>query len=193
MKLHVKLIAAIIAATFAILPGFSQKVALKSNMLSDVLLSPDLGIEFALAPKWSLDINGNAVLWNNGDRRFRHWTVMPEARYWLCQRFHGHFFGLHAIAGQYNVGNIGHDFPILGFKDLASKRYQGWMGGAGIAYGYDWLLSEHWNLEAEIGAGWIHTRSDVYPCAECGNKLDSGYNRNYFGLTKLALNIVYLF
>ena len=55
------------------------------------------------------------------------------------------------------------------------------------------LLSEHWNIEAELGIGWAYTRYDRYPCTRCGRKLQSGKAHNYVGPTKAAINIVYVF
>ena len=49
------------------------------------------------------------------------------------------------------------------------------------------------NLEAELGIGYIYTRFDKYPCAECGEKIEEDASHHYFGPTKLALSIVYLF
>ena len=83
--------------------------------------------------------------------------------------------------------------PADDFRKLLDNRYQGWGAGAGIAYGYAWPVHRHWNIEAEIGFGWIYTRFDSYPCAECGRKIDSDRPHNYVGPTKAALNIVYLF
>lgn len=142
------------------LGSYSQEVAIKSNVVSDALLSPNIGIEFGLSPKWTLDVTGQLNLWTVGDgHKWRHWVLQPEARYWLCQSFAGHFFGLHALGGQYNVGNIDMDFSFLGtdFSQLKHKRFEGWGIGAGIAYGYAWPLSRHWNLEAEFGFGWVWT------------------------------------
>lgn len=172
-----------------------DKVALKTNLLSDVTLSPNLGIEFGLAPKWSLDISGQLNAWNVSGKRWRHWAVQPEARYWFCERFQGHFLALNAMGGQFNFGNISDSmkFFLLGFDDLSKNRYQGTMFGAGLAYGYSWVLGKHWNLEAEIGAGWVRAIYDVYPCAECGTKIGEDLKKNYFGLTKAAVNLVYIF
>ncbi len=174
--------------------GFAQKAALKTNLLSDALLNPNVAIEVGIAPKWTIDVSGQLNLWSVNDHKWRHWVVQPEARYWFCHRFQGHFLGLHALGGEYNVGNIDLDFKMLGtdFSKLKDRRYEGWFGGAGIAYGYDWILSEHWNLEAEIGIGWTYTRYDAYPCAVCGKKLESGHH-NYFGPTKAAINLKYVF
>ena len=173
----------------------AQNVALKTNLLADGLLSPNLGIEIALAPKWSFDLTGQINFWAVNDHRWKHWLVQPEARYWFCERFAGHFLGFHLIGGEYNFGKIKNGVKFLGsdFSNLTDKRYQGWGAGAGIAYGYAWILSEHWNLEAELGVGWIYTRYDVFPCAQCGTKLENDRSHNYFGPTKAAVSLVYLF
>lgn len=121
----------------------AQKVALKTNLLYDALATANLGIETGLSPRWTLDISGNLNAWNLGKHRMRHWLVQPEVRYWLCDRFQGHFFGLHAIVGQFNFGNLPKGLHPLGLYGLDTKRYQGWMEGAGIAYGYSWILSRH--------------------------------------------------
>lgn len=71
---------------------YAQKVAVKTNLLSDAVLSPNLGIEVGLAPKWTMDITGQFNAWNmSHNRRWKHWAVQPEVRYWLCNRFDAHF------------------------------------------------------------------------------------------------------
>lgn len=176
--------------------AFAQEAALKTNILSDAFANINIGGEIALAPKWTLDVSGEFNGWKLGnDRRWKHWSVQPEARYWLCDRFAGHFVGVHALGGQYNIGGI--DVPVyfLGtdFGKLKDYRFQGWFGGAGVAYGYDWAISRSWNIEAEIGLGWTYTRYDQFKCTGCGKKIKSNKPHNYFGPTKAAVNIVYLF
>lgn len=174
----------------------AQKVALKTNLVSDALLNPNLGLEVGLAPKWTLDISGQLNAWklSNG-RRWKHWAAQPEARYWFCDRFAGHFIGVHAHGGQYNIGGFDGKWNLLGTdaRKLKDTRYQGWFVGAGVAYGYAWILGKHWNLEAELGIGWSYTRYDQFKCMGCGKKVDSDRVHNYVGITKTAVNIVYLF
>lgn len=193
--MKIKLLLIPLLAILLYLPANAQKVALKSNLLYDATLSPNLGIEIGLAPRWTLDISGNVNLWTVDGHKWKHWLVQPEARYWFCRRFAGHFVGLHAIGGQYNFGNLDINMKLLGndFSKLKDRRYQGWGAGAGVAYGYAWPVHPHWNIEAELGIGWIYTRYDSYPCAKCGTKLESNRPHNYFGPTKAAVNIVYLF
>ena len=172
-----------------------QNVAIKTNLLPDAAASPNLGVEVKLAPKWSLDITGEVNAWDVNRHKWKHWLAQPEIRLWLCDVFAGHFFGLHAIGGQYNFGNIHNNIKFLGsdFSNLTNYRYQGWAVGAGVAYGYSWILSKHWNLEAEIGIGWMYTRYDKYNCSNCGKKLEEDQPHNYFGPTILALSLEYIF
>lgn len=192
---RLRLIILLLVAAAGIRMAGAQDAALKTNLVSDVALSPNLGVEVGLAPKWSLDLTGQFNLWSVKGRKWRHWLAQPEARYWFCRRFQGHFVGVHAIGGEYNFGNLPHGFMFLGsdFRNLRDRRYEGWGAGAGIAYGYAWAVHRHWNVEAELGLGWIYTRYDAYPCAECGSRLESGAHHNYYGPTKAAVNIVYLF
>ena len=53
-----------------------------------------------------------------------------------------------------------------------------------------WRLSNRWRLEAAIGVGYIHLKYDQYENEVCGDLIHSG-GYNYFGPTKLALNIAY--
>lgn len=173
----------------------SQTVGIKTNILPDAALSPNLGVEIGLAHNWSLDVTGELNLWPIKEHYWKHWLIQPEARYWLCDKLAGHFFGLHAMTGQFNLGNIKNGIDFLGthFSDLSDYRYQGWAYGAGIAYGYAWVLGKHWNLEAELGIGYLHSKYTKYSCATCGKKIKGNLHHNYFGPTKLALNFEYIF
>lgn len=173
----------------------AQRVGLKTNLINDAALSPNLGIEVGVAPKWTLQLTGQVNLWDVDGRKWKHSMISPEARYWFCQRFAGHFLGLHAIGGFYNFGNLNIPIKFLGsdFHNLKDMRYQGWAAGAGLNYGYAWPVHKHWNIEAEIGIGWLYTRYDSYPCATCGTKQASNKPHNYFGPTKLGVNVEYIF
>lgn len=174
----------------------AQDVAIKTNLVDDALLDANIGVEVQVAPKWSIDVPASFNFWTlSHDRRWKHWAVQPGVRYWFCEAMGGHFLGAHLMGGQYNIGGLDMDYRFLGidFRTLKDARYQGWFVGAGISYGYTWILHKHWNIEAEIGVGWAYTRSDKFPCTHCGSKLQSGKVHNYVGPTKAAINIVYIF
>lgn len=194
MKRIILLLSIVIAGASLNVKG--QKIGIKTNLLADALLSPNLGVEIGLTPRWTLDISGQLNAWTlSNDRRWKHWALQPEVRYWLCDRFSGHFFGTHVHGGQYNIGGMDGKVKFLGtdFRKLHNTRYQGWFMGAGVSYGYAWILGRHWNLEGELGIGYSYTRYDRFPCADCGTKLESDRPHHYVGLTKAAINLVYLF
>lgn len=111
---------------------------------------------------------------------------MPEYRRWLKEPFRGHFVGVHGLGGEYNIAGVG---PTAAMRD---RHYEGWFVGGGLTYGYAWRLSDHWNLEAAIGVGYLHVKYSKYENEHCGRLLDNG-KKNYVGPTKLALNIAYVF
>lgn len=173
-----------------------QDVAIKTNLLYDAMLNVNGGIEIGLAPRWTLDVTADLNAWDlSHNRRWKHLMLQPEARYWFCDRFAGHFVGIHAHGGVFNAGGLSNSISFLGtdFSKLSDNRYQGWFAGAGVAYGYAWILGEHWNLEAEIGVGYAYTRYDRFRCAGCGKKTDTGKSHHYVGPTKAAVNLVYVF
>ena len=187
---------------FALFAGLSagkvsaQEVAVKSNLLYDAAATMNVGVEAGLSPRWTMDFSVNYNGWTmSDDRKWKQWLLQPEARYWFCDRFGGHFMAVHALGGQYNIGGVGTSFNFLGKVDpeFSKRRYQGWFIGAGVAYGYAWILNRHWNLEAELGIGYVYTRYDSYPCATCGKKLEDNKPHHYLGPTKAAINLVYLF
>ena len=103
----------------------AQKVAVKNNVVYDVLATPNLGVELGLGRATTLDISGNYNPFEKNDgKMFKHWLVQPEFRYWLCERFNGHFLGLHILGGQYNVGGVKLPFGI--YPSVEDNRYEGY-------------------------------------------------------------------
>ncbi len=185
-----------ICLVVASLTASAQNVVVKTNLLYDITATANLGIEFKVAPKWTVDISGNLNAWTFSDnKKWKHWVLQPEARYWLCERFNGHFVGAHLVGGIYNMGNWNTDFTLLGtdFGQLKEHRYEGWLVGAGIAYGYHWMLGRHWSVEAEIGIGYVYTQADKYECPRCGEQLENNKPHHYVGPTKAAVNLIYVF
>lgn len=184
-----------LVVAFSVHESSAQEWAIKSNLLYDATTSMNLGVETALAEKWTLDLSGN---WNpfqfSDNMKWKHWMAQPEVRYWTCRRFGGHFFAAHLLGGQYNVGNVDFvpDFLGTSFSKLKDHRFEGWFAGAGVGYGYAWMLGKHWNLEAEFCVGAAYTAYEKYYCPKCGEKLGLG-DHIYYGPTKIALNLVYLF
>lgn len=178
MRLRLTLASILVAGIFR--AASAQDVALKTNALFWATTSPSLGAEIALAPQWTIDLSAAYNPWTfRNDKKMRFWLAQPEARYWFCEKFEGHFVGLHLHGAQ----------CYGGFSDT---RYDGYLAGGGFTYGYDWILSPHWNVEAAVGIGYAHLWYKESPCMEC-IKYEYDGRFNYVGLTKAAITFTYIF
>ena len=114
--------------------AFAQKIGVKSNLLYDATTSLNLGIELGIAPQWTVDVSGNYNAWTFSDNhKIKHWFVQPEARWWPCQKFSGHFVGAHLLGGEFNMGGMlpwgfrsGKMLGVIGGNALLNHRYDGW-------------------------------------------------------------------
>lgn len=157
---------------------WGQKFAVKTNAAYWAAATLNAGMEVAVSPRMTIDLAGNYNPFRfRHNKKWMHWALQPEWRWWTCQRFMGHFFGVYLQGGQYNAG-------------LKKYRYDGWLAGAGISYGYQWWIGKRWNLETALGIGYVYFDFNRYWRENCGKYVNSGH-RNYIGPTKLSLSLMY--
>lgn len=175
----------------------SQSVALKTNLFYGAYtLTPNLGIELGLCDHFTLDLSCGYNPWNHDgsdvtNKKLVHLLSELELRYWFCSKFNGWFLGAHGLGTIYNIS--GHNLPALfgdGGKEL---RYEGHGYGGGISVGYQFILARHWNLELNVGGGYARMHYDKYDAAQCGMELVSDINRDYWGITRAGVSLLYIF
>ncbi len=193
---------------FCCLTGASaQKVAIKHNFAYDALLAPNLSLEFALGRKWTIDTQygTNFFVWtrdvkspNYTTKKWSHWLLQSEARYWTCESFNGLFVGGHVFGGEMNVGKVNIPYFVLQNKKdamgefpMKKHRYEGWYVGAGVSVGYHYILSNRFSLEASIGAGYAFIHYNRYGDKKC-DTCDKKGNADYIGPTKATLSLIYM-
>lgn len=133
-------------------PVVAQRIAVKTNGLYDLTLSPSVGLELRALRRTTLNLEftasvltKNPVMLGNG---LRHVQFAPEVRWWLDGHpMQHHFLGVMGVGALYNFrwNDTDHD---------------GDAAGLGMTYGYDWMLSRHWNLEATAGFGMLWIRDN---------------------------------
>lgn len=171
------------------LSAHAQKTMLKTNIPYWLTASPNLGAEFAVADNVSIELSAGFNPFKFGsDKQLKHWVIWPEARYWLNETYNGHFFGFHGVGGQFDMGGV--DIPIWKLENLKDRRYDGSAIGFGISYGYQWILSSRWGLEATLGIGYARFDYDIYS-VEDGSKIGEN-KKDYFGPSKGAISITYV-
>lgn len=108
-------------------------------------------------------------------------TFTPSLRYWGKGTYNqGAFFGLHGIVSLYKYGSDKYD----------PNYSKGILYGAGCSAGYSWVLTPHWNLEAEFGASLVYTKYDLVNTQDI--VLQQGKTRILALPTRVSLSIVYV-
>lgn len=196
----------LIIAVFAFLASFgsasAQKVAVKTNALYWATATPNLGFEFALADRWTFELEGGYNPWNldsDNNMKVKHWLVSPEFRYWFCNSFQGHFIGINANYTQFNIGGLPEGMPNLfvnlntevPMPDLSVARIQGWAVGAGLTYGYAFPIARRWNMELTVGYGWWYTEYDQYESRKCG-LFQQAVARHALGPATAGISFIYM-
>ena len=77
----------------------TPRLAVSGNMLHNLSTSMNLSAEMKLGQNITLDISSTLNPWtyNKEDNvKAKFLLIQPELRYWTCEAFDGHFFGLHA-------------------------------------------------------------------------------------------------
>lgn len=159
-------------------------IALKTNIPLDALAVQNLAIEIGIHKHITIDI---PVMWSISDIEREHGlrTVIfqPEMRWWLKPAADGgHFFGLHTHAAWFN----------LKWEDRRYQTGKRPLAGAGIGYGYRWNWGSHWAGEFNLGLGYANMKYDTYYNIENGAYIDTRL-RNYWGITRTGLSLVYRF
>lgn len=169
----------------------AQEWAVKTNLLYwGMLGTANLEVEKRIGARHSLQLElGYNPFTYSDNKKLKHFAVKPGYRYWLCEAFSGHFLSAQLEYAHFNAGNV--DFPFGLYGDLADHRLQGDLGAIGVGYGYHWILSPRWSIEAEIAIGLAYASYDRYECAICGSKLGSE-NKLFLKPTRAAVSVVYM-
>lgn len=181
------LIIAVIAFLASLGSASAQKVGIKTNALYLATTTPNIGLEFAMAPRWTIELEAGYNPWTldiTNNMKIKHWLVSPEVRYWFCNSFQGHFLGVNANYTQFNIGALPYDY-------LKNARVEGWAAGAGLTYGYAYPIARRWNMELTCGLGVWYTEYDQYESRKCG-LFQQTVEKFAFGPTALGVSFIYM-
>lgn len=161
--------------------------AVKTNLLYDAALVPNVGLEFFFRERWSVALNWMYAWWKT-DRRHYYWRVYggdAEARYWLGSdgygpRRSGHHLGVYAQMGTF-------DFELGGRGYLVDR----WGYGGGLSYGYSLPLTRRLNLDFSIGVGVFHGLFKEYLPIDGRYVWQVTKKRNWIGPTKAEVSLVW--
>ncbi|RGN31024.1 DUF3575 domain-containing protein [Bacteroides oleiciplenus] len=169
--------------------GRTSLFALKTNLLFDAALMPNVEIEIPLGGRWSL--NGEYLFpwWTAGHNKYCLKILMGslETRIWLGNRHRevltGHFLGLYAATGKYDL-----QWKENGYQSQSP------IAAAGLSYGWAARIARHLHLELSMGVGLLHTRYRHYRMHNNYRTLLWQENGNYtwLGPAKAKVSLVWL-
>ena len=181
------------------IPGRARKpfyMALKTNLLYDAALLPNIGAEFYIGRNWSLTADWMYGWWDRDSSHY-YWRAYGGtlgARRWFGRRakekpLTGHHLGAFA-------GIVTYDFELGG---------TGYMGGrprgtlwdrrniiCGIEYGYSLPIGRRLNLDFSIALGYLGGKVIKYKPRDHFYEWESVRNFRWFGPTKLEVALVWL-
>lgn len=175
-----------ILLTTAALGIRAQLLAVSTELTSDVMLAPSLGLELVTANHSTLSLNavyGERILGKNN----RVVALQPEYRYYFSGRTISKWFvGVGAIGTSYEIHTRG-------------KVYDGYAAGVGLTFGYVWNLTKRLSLDFHSGFGGVFYKRKEY--FEQDNYdidyLEDGYQRTnakgyYLMPTRIGISISYI-
>ncbi len=170
----------------------AQKVALRNNLLYDATLTPNLGVDFRVDSLWTLGAVVGMNAWDidkESNKKWRHLLIAANTRRWLGDSlYHKSYIEADFIYSHFNVSNTKIPFGL--YESVKNSRLQGDLLALGAKYGYSWILSRRWRLEAEAGIAVGYAWYKEYDCPHCGPYLGDG--DRIFLLPLLGVNVVYL-
>ena len=162
--------------------------ALKTNALYDLLLIPNIGIEYAVNEQWSVAANWMYAWWSNRgkDNFWRIYGGDVEVRRWFGKKadekpLQGHHVGVYGQLFTY-------DFELGGRGYLGDK----WSYAFGFSYGYSLPLAKRLNLDFNLGLGYWGGKYKEYLPIEGHYVWQSTKQRHWWGPTKAEVSLVWL-
>lgn len=171
-------------------------MALKTNLLYDAVLVPNIGAEFYLGRGWSVGGNWMYTWWKN-DRRHNYWRIYGgelDIRKYFGRRakekpLTGHHLGLYGQLFTYDFETGGTGY--LGGKP-GGTLWEKMNYAVGLEYGYSLPVARRLNFDFVIGVGYWGGEYQTYAPADGHYVWKETRRRHWFGPTKAEISLVWL-
>lgn len=175
----------------------AQTVALGTNAADwACLLTPNVGLQYAIAQHWSLEVTAgiNAWSWNTSgvreDRMYRERKMRRQyytlgARWWPWNVYSGWW-----LAGKLQFQE--YDYSSMKILPWLNENESGSAWGAGLAAGYSLQLHRHWNMDFGLGFWGGYKMYTAYSCPWCGRTVDKGA-KAFIMPDQAIISVMYIF
>ena len=168
-------------------PSIASYFALKSNLLYDALLVPNLSLEASIGSGWTLGAGGMFAWWSK-DAKHRYWRIYGgdlEIRKYFgtlakSKPLQGHHLGIYGDFLTYDF-----EFGAKGYQSKATYA-------AGIKYGYSHPIANRLNLDFALGIGYLHSNYKTYVPRDGCYVYQETKKRKWLGPTQAEISLVWL-
>lgn len=168
-------------------PPVASYFALKSNLLYDALLVPNLSLEASIGSGWTLGAGGMFAWWSK-DAKHRYWRIYGgdlEIRKYFgtlskSKPLQGHHLGIYGNFLTYDF-----EFGAKGYQSKATYA-------AGIKYGYSHPIANRLNLDFALGIGYLHSNYKTYVPRDGCYVYQETKKRKWLGPTQAEISLVWL-
>ena len=168
-------------------PPSASYFALKSNLLYDALLVPNLSLEASIGSGWTLGAGGMFAWWSK-DAKHRYWRIYGgdlEIRKYFgtlskSKPLQGHHLGIYGDFLTYDF-----EFGAKGYQSKATYA-------AGIKYGYSHPIAKRLNLDFALGIGYLHSNYKTYVPKDGCYVYQETKKRKWLGPTQAEISLVWL-
>lgn len=141
MSIRIKILIAILLVFGAKTSLNAQRIAVTTNILEDVVLTPNIGIDIVVADQQSVSLDASAAPYKLSENMYnKSLTLRVGYKYWFNQAFYSHYAGVDLIASSY-------DFGLRNYK----SKYE--YVGLGVGYGYSLIIGKRLNFVPCVGLG----------------------------------------
>lgn len=168
-------------------PPVASYFALKSNLLYDALLVPNLSLEASIGSGWTLGAGGMLAWWSK-DAKHRYWRIYGGGL--EIRKYFGTLSKFKPLQG-HHLGIYG-DFLTYDFE-FGAKGYQSKATyAAGIKYGYSHPIANRLNLDFALGIGYLHSNYKTYVPRDGCYVYQETKKRKWLGPTQAEISLVWL-
>ena len=168
-------------------PPVASYFALKSNLLYDALLVPNLSLEASIGSGWTLGAGGMFAWWSK-DAKHRYWRIYGGGL--EIRKYFGTLSKSKPLQG-HHLGIYG-DFLTYDFE-FGAKGYQSKVTyAAGIKYGYSHPIANRLNLDFALGIGYLHSNYKTYVPRDGCYVYQETKKRKWLGPTQAEISLVWL-
>ena len=175
--------------------GHSFCMALKTNLLYDALLVPNIGAEFHLGRNFTVGANLHFAWWNTDSWFWRTYGAELAVRKYFgsaanMKPMTGHHLGIYGQALTYDFLAFGKTGYMSGNPGENLFDRASW--AVGIEYGYSLPITRRLNLDFVIGLGYQGGKYNEYEFQDDCYVWKALKNRRFFGPTKAEVTLVWL-